>query len=91
MTNVLEFYRFIHTNDLYAQRTLTFQFVAVGRWLTFPSQALALDVYRYTRVQAARDTRARPSRRNSIHFILGDICISFTTAYAFFPTPTTTR
>ena len=35
VTNVLEFYRLIHTNDLYAQRTLRFQFVDVG-WHSLP-------------------------------------------------------
>ena len=50
----------------------------------------SLDVYRYTRVQAVGNTHARDARRIFI-YIHGDISISFTAAYAFFPTPTTTR
>ena len=49
-----------------------------------------LDVYRYTRVQAVGNTHARDARPIFI-YIHGDISISFTAAYAFFPAPTTTR
>ena len=78
---------------LYKRFICTTHILVCWRWLTFPSQALEtasmyIDVY--TSTGGGQHACARCAAHLYLH-TRRYIYISFTAAYAFFPTPTTTR